>query len=74
MIISKELANTGKQSCTVPQMIPNRKWSRDRKWSPKWTANDPRAQVIPKVDRKWFRENLKNGMDFIGLIAKKDWL
>ena len=30
-------------------MIPNRKWSRDRKWSPKWTANDPRPQVIPKV-------------------------
>ena len=28
-----------------PQMIPNRKWSRDRKWSPKWTANDPRPQV-----------------------------
>ena len=57
-----------------PQMIPNRKWSRDRKWSPKWTANDPRPQVIPKVDRKWSRENLRNGMDFMGLITKKDWL
>ena len=57
-----------------PQMIPNHKWSRDRKWSPKWTANDPRPQVIPKVDRKWSRENLRNGMDFMGLITKKDWL
>ena len=37
------------QYCTVPQMILNRKWSRDSKWSPKWTANDPRPQVIPKV-------------------------
>ena len=27
--------------CTVPQMITKHKWSRDRKWSPKWTANDP---------------------------------
>ena len=51
-----------------------RKWSRDRKWSPKWTANDPRPQVIPKVDRKWSRENLRNGMDFMGLITKMDWL
>ena len=53
-------------------MIPNRKWSRDRKWSPKWTANDPRPQVISKVDRKWSRENLRNGMDFMGLIIKKN--
>ena len=45
-----------------PQMIP------------RWTANDPRPQVIPKVDRKWFRENVRNGMDFMGLITKKDWL
>ena len=62
------------KSCKVPQMILNRKWSRDRKWSPEWTANDPRPQVIPKVDRKWSRENLRNGMDFMGLITKKDWL
>ena len=62
------------KKCTLPQMIPNRKWSRDHKWSPKWTANDPRPQVIPKVDRKWSRENLRNGMDFMGLITKKDWL
>ena len=26
----------------------HRKWSADRKWSSKWTANDPRPQVIPK--------------------------
>ena len=26
----------------------HRKWSADRKWSPKWAANDPRPQVIPK--------------------------
>ena len=57
-------------TCTVPQMIPNRKWSRDRKWFPKWIANDPRPQVIPKVDRKWSRENLRNGMEWI----LWDWL
>ena len=45
------------------QMIPNRKWSRDRKWSLKWTANDPRPQVIPKVDRKWSRKKNRNGLD-----------
>ena len=61
------------QDCRVPQMIPYRKWSRDRKWSPKWTANDPQPQVISKVDRKWSRENLRNGMDFMGLITKKDY-
>ena len=44
-------------NCTVPQMIPN------RKWSPKWTANDPRPQVIPKVDRKWSRKKNRNGLD-----------
>ena len=40
------------------------------------TANDPRPKVILKVDRKWSRENLGNGMewnamDFMGLITKK---
>ena len=35
-----------------------RKWSRDRKWSPKWTANDPLPQVIPKVNRKWSRKKI----------------
>ena len=51
-----------------------------RRWSP--TANDPETandpqngpQMIPNVDRKWSRENLRNGMDFMGLITKKDWL
>ena len=40
------------------------------------TANDLQngPQVILKVDRKWSRENLRNGMDFMGLITKKDWL
>ena len=56
-------------TCTVPQMIPNRKWSRDRKWSPKWTANDPRPQVIPKVDHKWSREKWSDYKK--GLIIKK---
>ena len=51
------------ENCTVPQMIPNRKWSRDRKWSPKWTANDPRPQMIPKVDRKWSRKKNRNDLD-----------
>ena len=36
------------------------------------TANDPQPQVIPKVDRKWSRENLRNGMDFMGPITKKE--
>ena len=43
------------------------------------TANDPKMdlkwyfnQVIPKVDRKWIREKLRNGMDFMGLIMKKE--
>ena len=53
----------GLKGCTVPQMIPNRKWSRDRKWSPKWTANDPRPQVIAKVDRKWSRKKNRNSLD-----------
>ena len=35
-------------------MIPARKWSRDRKWSLNWTANDPTGTVvIPKLYRKW---------------------
>ena len=37
----KLLFTTWEEYCTVPQMIPNRKWSRDRKWSLKSTANDP---------------------------------
>ena len=40
----------------------------------KWTPNDPRPQVTPKVDSKWSREKLRNVMDFMGLITKKDWL
>ena len=52
-----------KEYCTVPQVIANRKWSRDRKWFPKWTANDPRPQVIPKVDCKWSRKKNRNGLD-----------
>ena len=43
--------------------VQYRKWSRDRKWSPKWTANDPRPQVIPKVDRKWSRKKNRNDLD-----------
>ena len=48
--------------------VQYRKWSRDRKRSPKWTANDPRPQVIPKNDRKWSRETW--GMEWI----LWDWL
>ena len=29
-------------------MNPGGNWSPDRKWSPEWTANDPRPQVIPR--------------------------
>ena len=35
-------------------------------------ANDPQPQVIPKVDRKRSRKNLRHGMDFMGLITKTD--
>ena len=43
--------------------VQYRKWFRDRKWSPKWTANDPRPQVIPKVDRKWSRKKNRDDLD-----------
>ena len=43
------------------------------------TANDPKmdlkwyfTQLIPKVDRKWMPEKLRNRIDFMGLIMKKD--
>ena len=58
--VRSRMSGVGCRICTVPQMIPNRKWSRDHKWSPKWTANDPRPQVIPKVDRKWSRKKNRN--------------
>ena len=45
------------QYCTAPQMIPNRKWSLDHKWSPKWTPNHPWLQRIPIVHPKWSPEN-----------------
>ena len=33
-------------NCTVPQLIPrDRKWSSDRKWSPKWTASDHERKI-----------------------------
>ena len=43
--------------------VQYRKWSRDRKWSPKWTTNDPQPQVILKVDCKWSRKKNRNGLD-----------
>ena len=57
------------EACTVPQMIPNRKWSRDRKWSS--TASDPqsRPQMIPWKLEEW---NGFCGTDYKkGLIIKK---
>ena len=45
-------------------MIPDRKWSPDRKLSPNWTGNDPEPQVIPDVGRKWSRQKRKNSMEF----------
>ena len=52
--------------------VQYRKWSRDRKWSPKWTANDPRPQVIPKVDRKWsYGTDYKKETFFSRLLKKK---
>ena len=58
-------------SVIVVAAIPNRKWSQDRKWPLKWTANDPRPQVIPKVDRKWSREKLREWIGSYGTDYKK---
>ena len=38
------------------------------------TANDPQPQMIPRPQMiPKSRENLRNGMDFMGLITKKDY-
>ena len=64
--IAKDIVGGNFECCTVPQMIP------DRKWSPKWTANDPRPQVIPKVDRKWsYGTDYKKETFFSRLLKKK---
>ena len=57
------------KNCTAPQMIPNRKWSSDRKWSPNWTANDPDPQMIPDVDHKWSPRKTRNGMEFVPRVV-----
>ena len=45
--------NTSMAACTGPQMIPNYKWSPDRKWSLSCTANVPRTgndpQSVPQM-------------------------
>ena len=45
----------------------NRSTVQYRKWSPTangpQTTNDPRPQVIPKVDPKWSRKKNRNGVD-----------
>ena len=56
-------------SCTAPQMIPNRKWSPDRIWSPNWTAKEPEPQMIQDVDRKWCRWKMNNGMEFVPRVV-----
>ena len=35
-----------------------------RKWSPNWTVNDPEPQMIPDVNRKWYRRKIMSGMEF----------
>ena len=54
----------GKIMISRPQIIPKI----DRKWSS--TVSDPqsRPQMIPWKIEEW------NGMDFMGLSTKKDWL
>ena len=66
IIQTKGLISSYKLSvnCTAPQMIPDRKWPRDRNWSPNWTANDPEPQMIPDEDRKWSRQKMRNGMEW----------
>ena len=51
-------------NCKTLQMIPDRKWSPEQKYSPSWPANDPEPQMIPDVDRKWSRRKGKNGLEF----------
>ena len=51
--------------CTAPQMIPDRKWSPDRKWYSNWTANGPEPHMIPDVDRKRSRRKTRNGVEFV---------
>ena len=48
--------------CTALQMIL------DRKWSPNWTANDPKPQMIPELDRKLSRGKTRNVMEFDSCI------
>ena len=37
--------------CTARQMIPDCKWSPERKWFPNWTPTDPKSQMIPAGKR-----------------------
>ena len=61
---ARGLGRQWRQTCSLysRDTAQYRKWYPDRKRSPKWTANDPRPQVIPIVDRKWSRKS--GGMDF----------
>ena len=38
-----------KQNCTVPQMIPARKWSLGWKLFLNWTTNNPRTENDPRI-------------------------
>ena len=49
--------------CTAPQMIPDRKWSPDRKWFSKWTANDPWPQMI-----------LRKYLEWSGVFTRTEWI
>ena len=41
--------NEAEVNCTVPQFI------HDRKWTPKWTANDPRIPEVHYQSKKWIK-------------------
>ena len=38
---------------TIKSTVQYRKWSPGRKWSPKWSSNDPRSQMIPRWKSEW---------------------
>ena len=41
--------NEAEVNCTVPQFI------HDRKWTPKWTVNDPRIPEVHYQSKKWIK-------------------
>ena len=64
----KHLTCFQSENYTAPQMIPDHKWSPDRKWSRNWTTNAPGPKMIPDAERKWSRRKTRNGKEFVFLV------